>query len=57
MKTRDLIRHLTAAARLAIDPDVPGFSTGWISADAARELIRSVYLDVHRRYVESRLEE
>jgi O-acetylhomoserine (thiol)-lyase len=51
----DLIAHLVAAARLAIDPGVPGFSTRWMDEGAATELIRETYLDVHRRYIESKL--
>jgi O-acetylhomoserine (thiol)-lyase len=50
----DLLAHLIAAARLAIDPDVPGFSGRWMDKTAAIKLIRETYLDVHRRYVESK---
>ena len=52
----DLLIHLVAAARLAIDPDVPGFSTRWMDDTAATQLIRETYLDVHRRYIESKSE-
>ncbi len=51
----DLLAHLVAAARLAIDPDVPGFSEQWPDSSRAADLIREVYLDVHRRYIEAKL--
>jgi hypothetical protein len=51
---RDLLAHLWAAARAAIDQDVPGFSTHWMSASQANRLIHDCYLDVHRRYIESK---
>lgn len=50
----DLLAHLIAAARAAIDPDVPGFSSQWMSAGQADQLIHDCYLDVHRRYIESK---
>jgi O-acetylhomoserine (thiol)-lyase len=50
---RDLIAHFVAAARLAIDPVVPGFSNGFPAAEAAEALIRRCYLDAHRRYIEN----
>ncbi len=50
----DLIAHLVATARLAIDPVVPGFSAQFPSPAAAAALIRDCYLDVHRRYIESK---
>jgi O-acetylhomoserine/O-acetylserine sulfhydrylase-like pyridoxal-dependent enzyme len=52
---QDLLAHLVAAARLAIDPDVPGFSEQWPSYADAAELIRETYLDVHRRYIDAKL--
>jgi hypothetical protein len=51
---RDLIAHLIAAAKSCIDPDVPGFSKRWMSAGEADRMAREVYVDVHRRYIESR---
>jgi O-acetylhomoserine (thiol)-lyase len=50
----DLLAHLIAAARLAIDPEVPGFSDRWMNNARATELISDTYLDVHRRYIESK---
>jgi len=52
---RDLLAHLTAAARSCIDPDVPGFSSRWLKSSDADRMIRDVYLDVHRRYIQSKL--
>lgn len=51
---RDLLKHLVASARACIDPDVPGFSAGWMPVAAADRMIRECYLDVHRRYIESK---
>lgn len=54
-EVHDLITHLQAAARSCIDPDVPGFSEQWMPDDAARQMIRDCYVDVHQRYIESKL--
>ena len=51
---KDLIAHLVHAARLCIDPEMPGFSHGFMSAEAADELVKSCYLEVHRNYIESK---
>lgn len=53
----DLLAHLKAAARLTVDPDVAGFSNRWMDSDAALELIREVYMDVHRRYISSKVDD
>jgi O-acetylhomoserine (thiol)-lyase len=50
----DLLMHLQAAARSTIDPDVPGFSTGWMKVEDAMKMVREVYLDVHRKFIESK---
>jgi O-acetylhomoserine/O-acetylserine sulfhydrylase-like pyridoxal-dependent enzyme len=47
----DLLAHLRAAAASAIDPDVSGFSSRWMPTPQARQMIREVYVDVHRRYI------
>jgi O-acetylhomoserine/O-acetylserine sulfhydrylase-like pyridoxal-dependent enzyme len=52
---QDLLAHLAAAARLAIDPDVPGFSNQWLDYSHAAEIIRETYLDVHLRYIDAKL--
>jgi O-acetylhomoserine (thiol)-lyase len=49
---RDLIAHLVATAKLAIDPQVPGFSDSFPRTAAINELIRTCYVDAHRRYIE-----
>ena len=51
---RDLVGHLIAAARLAIDPEVPGFSDQFPSADETEELICDCYVNAHRRYIEQK---
>ena len=50
----DLLAHLIAAARSCIDRDVPGFSSRWMSPQDADRMIRDCYIDVHRRYIESK---
>jgi O-acetylhomoserine (thiol)-lyase len=52
---RDLIAHFVHAARLAIDPTVPGFSEGFMSMKKADELIRECYVSAHTRYIDARL--
>lgn len=51
---KDLIAHWRAAARLCIDPAVPGFASMWMSGEAADVLVRTAYLDVHQRFIDSR---
>jgi cystathionine beta-lyase/cystathionine gamma-synthase len=51
---RDLIAHLVGAAKLTIDPDVPGFSDAFPDVGEINELIRACYLDTHRHYIESK---
>jgi cystathionine beta-lyase/cystathionine gamma-synthase len=51
---KDLIAHFVQAARLTIDPQMPGFSSQFMSPRGVDELVRDCYLDVHRRYVESK---
>jgi hypothetical protein len=50
----DLLAHLYAAAKSAIDPDVPGFSSRFMPMEAADRMARECYIDVHRRYIESK---
>lgn len=50
----DLIDHLVGTARFTIDPDVPSFSAKFPSRQKSVEMIRRIYLDVHRQYVEAR---
>ncbi len=51
---RDLIVHLVQAARLAIDPELPGFSQRFPTAGEADQLIEECYLRTHERYVRSK---
>jgi O-acetylhomoserine/O-acetylserine sulfhydrylase-like pyridoxal-dependent enzyme len=50
----DLLAHLAASARVCIDPELPGFSARWMDARDADRMIRDVYLDVHRKYIDSK---
>ena len=51
---KDLIAHFIHAARLTIDPQVPGFSDQFLPAAEIDTLIRDCYLQAHRRYIESK---
>jgi O-acetylhomoserine/O-acetylserine sulfhydrylase-like pyridoxal-dependent enzyme len=51
---RDLLVHLVAACRLALDPSVPGFSDQFPPAQDAQRLIRDCYLAAHQRYIEAK---
>ena len=51
---KDLLAHFVAAAKLVLDPEVPGFSARFLPAADVDALVRETYLDVHRRYIESR---
>jgi hypothetical protein len=42
------------AAELAFEQIAPGFSKGFMTSAAVDELYTETYVDVHRRYVESR---
>ncbi len=50
---KELIAHFIQAARLIFDPVIPGFSAGFMSADGVDRLMTEVYLEGHRRYIES----
>ncbi len=52
--TKDLIAHFIQAARLAIEPHVPGFNAGFLSAAEIDTLVHDCYVDGHRRYIESK---
>jgi O-acetylhomoserine/O-acetylserine sulfhydrylase-like pyridoxal-dependent enzyme len=51
---KDLTAHFIAAAKLAIDPAVPGFASQFMSAAQIDSLVHDCYLDTHRAYIESR---
>lgn len=50
---RELIVHLKRAAAVSIDPEVPGFSEQFPSAERIDQLYRDTYMDVHRRHIEA----
>jgi len=50
---KDLIAHFVAAAKLALDPALPGFSEKFLEPEAVDELVRSIYLEGHTRYIDS----
>ena len=50
---KELIAHFTAAAKLALDPVLPGFTDRFLSDKGVDELVESIYLEGHRRYIES----
>lgn len=52
---RDLIEHFAAAAKLTIDPIVPGFSKQLMPTSDVERLIKETYLKRHERYIESLL--
>lgn len=51
---RDLIAHFIEAARLCIDPTLPGFASRFMAPEAVDALARETYLRAHGRYVDSR---
>ena len=51
----DLLEHLTAAAVLAIDPAIPGFSKQFPDITRSKAIIRRRYVETHTRYIESKL--
>jgi O-acetylhomoserine (thiol)-lyase len=51
----ELMSHFVEAARLAIDPVLPGFSGQFPSQEARQTLVRRVYLDAHTRFIDDRI--
>lgn len=51
----DLLRHLVETARATIDLEMPGFSDGFPKPDTFVDVIRDTYVDIHTRYINSRL--
>lgn len=49
----DLLSHLVHAAKLSIDPEVPGFSARFPSAAEASKLVKECYIEAHRKYAEA----
>ena len=51
---RLILSHLYEAAKLAIDPELSGFSQAFPTADEIDALYREVYIDVHSRFANSK---
>jgi hypothetical protein len=51
---RALLGHMMRAAELAFDSISPNFSKGFMAAAEIDRLYEDVYVDTHRRYVQSR---
>ncbi|TWU20676.1 Methionine gamma-lyase [Novipirellula galeiformis] len=51
---KDLIAHFIQAAKLAIEPHVPGFTALFLSPAEIDQLVHDCYLGTHRRYIESK---
>lgn len=51
---RDLLAHFIHAARLTIDPVLPGFSDKFLHNSQVDALIRELYLGAHKSYIESK---
>jgi O-acetylhomoserine (thiol)-lyase len=51
---KDLARHFLEAARLILDPDVPGFSDGFPPPAEIDQLVKDCYLETHRKYIEAK---
>ena len=51
---KDLIAHFMQAAKLALDPHVPGFSDRFAKPAEIDQLVRECYTESHRRYIESK---
>lgn len=48
---KELIAHFIHAARLALDPVAPGFSTRFMGGETIDALAHDTYLDVHARFI------
>ncbi len=48
---RVLVGHMQQAARIAIDPDCPGFADGFPTAAEIDAIYRDAYMDVHQRFL------
>ncbi len=51
----DLMTHFVSAARAAVDPEVPGFSSQFPTQAAMAELMREVYLQTHTDYMKDQV--
>lgn len=53
---KDLVTHLIATAKNIIDPDIPGFSNGFLTKIEIDNLIKVEYTIAHQRYIEEVIE-
>jgi O-acetylhomoserine (thiol)-lyase len=51
---RSLLAHIARAAELTLDPVSPGFSKGFMPPADVDRLYEEIYVDTHRRFVQSR---
>jgi cystathionine beta-lyase/cystathionine gamma-synthase len=51
---RALLAHLMNAARIALEPECPGFVSHFAAAHEIDAAFEEIYVDVHRRYAASR---
>ena len=49
----DLISHFVYAARLTLDPVIPGFSHRFMAAKEADQMVQDCYLEGHRKFAEA----
>ena len=49
---KELAAHFLSAARLALDPVIPGFSERFLEPTEMDRLARETYLEAHRRYID-----
>ena len=52
---RLIVSHLYEAAKLAIDPELSGFSQAFPTTDEIDTLYRDVYIDVHARFANAKV--
>lgn len=52
----DLITHLYNVAKATLDADVPGFSTGFMSQEEAKKMVKEVYLRAHEGHVDAQVQ-
>lgn len=50
---RTLIAHFIKTAAFTLEQDLPGFTAGFLAPEKIDHLYKSIYLDVHQRYIEN----
>jgi len=51
---KDLIVHFIKAAQLMLEPAMPGFTDGFLSAAEIDQLVEDCYVNKHRSYIQSK---